>query len=127
MTNTELDHWLAVNLMGWELQLIGEIEYWIEPGKETASVAFSKEDWTPTTRIDQALGYGGPETVVGKMRERWYNFNLNMQAQSEICVVTFHKIEDNEFKGEWKNDKLPSTAICKAAKVALEHGQESKA
>ena len=95
MTDWEIAEFLAKELMGWN-------QYpWVIKG------------WSPCTRIDQALGDGGPGTVVGEILELGYDFDLRSQ-QTGSFYATF---------GVGVEGLSPARAICLAAVKVLK-GEE---
>jgi hypothetical protein len=106
--NADLDRWLAVNLMGYG---VFEDRFWL--GKRPKKPWWR---WNPSTNIKQALGDGGPGTVVGMMKEK--GFALKLDQMDKAWWAAFYKgskkiIENYDLS-------TPAAAICEAAKSALE-------
>ena len=105
MTDWEVAEFLAKELMGWD-------QYpWVIKG------------WSPCTRIDQALGDGGPGTVVGEMDKLGYSLEIirNRSVNTTTTYVMFfpHSPEGLALMGWTGEDTHPARAICLAAVEAL--------
>jgi len=127
----DTDRFLAERLMGWEFQQnapkrffclsVGNDQGWWRKDKNDPQDWTCEKcswDWHPTTSITQALGDGGPGTVVGAMREKGWAYRIWQYAPGKhACAFyedmgaypkTFRVIADT-----------PKEAISKAAERAL--------
>ncbi len=81
-------------------------------------------EWHPSTDISQALGDGGPDTVVGKMRKKGYACLLAQNQNNGTWLCEFWPIggiEDDYayLKRKGAEADTPKMAICLAAKKAV--------
>jgi len=80
MTNEERDHWLAEEVMGWELDEYGR---WTKKHGDEKGLVIPPYFWQPTERIEQAM------MVLDRLKEERfsvkYHFleNLGLQALLE--------------------------------------------
>jgi len=118
---SDTDRFLAQKLMGWVVDPYVARPWTVYLCDDQVVMAIN--EWHPSTDITQALGDGGPETVVEKMRERGWRLYLN--SPSVLVGFTkasarFVRILDNTDGTPWFHNDLPAAAICEAARKALE-------
>ncbi len=126
----DTDRVLAERLMGWIVKPLktygGElVDWYIEPFKrpdlsEGYIKVMSVADWHPTQNITQALGDGGPGTVVGQLFLRGYDFELRKVAPENIfqcCIFVDTDLDGETYSGQ---ANTPVAAICEAARAAME-------
>ena len=112
----DLDRWIAENIM--EFEYIDQLNSWY-PTEEQLGRARQVDDghpksrWHPPTDIAQAF------QVVGKMVKNGWKFEMHIQGEDQWacfskCPDPFHP------KIFCSDDKEIATAICLAAKKALE-------
>ncbi len=106
MQNRELDNFLAIHVMGWELiQQKGLLSWWAD---KTGSICRHYENWHPTTSISDAF------QVVEKMRVTHFKwFEMAHRPNGYTC----------NFSGDPRHTVFAETAplaICLAAKEAIE-------
>ena len=95
MTNDEVDRYLAEKLMGWivepnritEITIITLIFNRVPHYFNEDKIVMQVEHWQPTCNISQALGNGGPETVVGEMKALGWDF----------CYISLPREETSQF------------------------------
>ena len=107
MTDWEIAEFLAKELMGWN-------QYpWVIKG------------WSPCTRIDQALGDGGPGTVVEAMwgKSSWRISIMRSVGEGKDGFVAMFDINRFDKMTDWCFANIPARAICLAAVEALK-GEE---
>jgi hypothetical protein len=118
LSNAELDRWAAEVLMGWRACMIG-FAYFdpSHPGNLRRTM-----DWHPSTDITQALGDAGPGTVVGRMAEKGWEFNLDNEAVGFLddgwCADFMLREESRIIHDVNMNGSTPSIAILRAAHAA---------
>ncbi len=125
-TVEKLRRWSAEKLMGWTLRKINipcsvvtDEEYY---EREDGSFAYWKKEWHPTQNITQALGDGGPDTVVGALETKGWTIwalrkALDGSGRYYCAFINKYSIPKAGF------GNTPATAISEAAKAALE-GEE---
>jgi len=85
--------------------------------------------WSPTRRIEQALGDGEEGTVVGELRKRGWGLSRLKMILRLGCEAFFKQefvgvLQHREIKSAYAN--TPSLAICKAADAVLESMKEEE-
>jgi len=121
MTNeemSELDQWLAENVMGWRFRkriphVFGAPPaYVIDIGTEEQDFVMYVEDWTPTRNIAQAF------EVVEKMEKNGFCFELSDSPFQTWDAIFEFQLNKKEFA--IGAIETPALAICLAAKKAWE-------
>lgn len=133
MTNLELDRKMAEEVMGWIIEPHCPDMWVIKYGPHNIRCMSHVKDWHPSTNIAQALGDGGPGTVVGKMLTKgwflemfysqpdalkWEN-NVPSEADCYVRFYVYPKGDERLEEMECVVEKAPSLAICLAAAKAL--------
>src|SRR5208337_597117 len=122
----DTDRFLAERLMGWVEGTHFAFEIYGSQG-EFSNVFLLGPDggvkciWSPSGNITQALGDGGPGTVVGAMREK--GFSLSLQYLEIGWEASFTNSEGRFLIGSnieaFGTGDTPSAAISLAAERAL--------
>ena len=123
LTNDQIDRLLAEKLMGWEPTILKVIENGVTVDSEpiySLAPPIRVKNWSPTRKIEQALGDGGSGTVVGKLAERGLvGIEIRRGCVSGKWEMTW-ALKD---PGHWRvgpQADTPAEAICLAAAKALE-------
>lgn len=128
MTPEEVNRFLAEKLMGWHIRPLSDKErlqgferipiYHKENGEQSGYSATGQCNtirFDPYHNITQALGDGGPRTVVGEMKKLGWTFYL-------LDYVTYWHAQFFTGENTWKrlgDANTPAAAICLAAVKAL--------
>jgi len=121
-----LDQRMAEEVMEWKSSEPFGIE-WMGEGLDPIR-GIEKEDWSPTRKIEQALGDGGPGTVVGKMLQKGWRYTMWDEGEDgEKVGFEFYQGRVTEFKCLDSPDAkygrafadTPAKAICLAVAAAL--------
>lgn len=121
MTDDEINAYLADELMGYR--------------HTETTLNTKRKGFTPCFDITQAIGDGGPETVLGAMRVRGWRVELSSEQYSRVVpgktTKVFYDFGCAFFRGLGDEDDptyhyrvapTPKRAVCLAAVEALKGG-----
>ena len=121
----DLDRKAAVVVMGWRFEQGGETfkqnpisiyDHWQD--SEGKFICYPEDcDFHPSTNIQQALGDGGPGTVVGRMRELGWRMSLMFSTGDKEEPGFVAMFDKNRFERmtDWIFNTNPAAAIVEAA------------
>lgn len=118
---TDLDKWIAENIMGWHLEkglISNELDMWAdEKGSHICGIDLM--EWNPTESISDAF------RVVDKMlflHRQWLfeykEFRKSVGVDTGRCRARFRYTDCGE--PEWELAHIRPLAICLAAKAVIE-------
>jgi len=122
MTEHELNLWLAVHVLGWEIGKTPEGNYYHTGGKNPGR----KFNLDLSTNISDAW------LVVERLRELHpRDFSLSIEWQEETgdwdVVIAWSEVGDEDWHGARSSANSASLAICLAAKATIEAERERDA
>jgi hypothetical protein len=113
LTNEQLDRWAAEVLMGCRVNYTDRLFFYDPVLHEWY---FQEQPYHPSTDITQALGDGGPGTVVGRMRELGWEYTV--KSWGKVHLVVFGKGRFRDKQAGIAESATPSTAFLRAAYAA---------
>jgi hypothetical protein len=125
---TELDRWLAENLMGWVVDDYYGEEIWTEPYTEDhgqgaleylPQPVMPTKDWHPTTNITHT------QIVWGKIRDKRYRIVMFLRKHPDLWTCHIMKKGLSSIIAK-ASDSVIEMAVCRAVKATIEAEMEAE-